>query len=105
MDKYTLFFQLPQPTILVALNQNYRVVDANDCFCEQMVPKDRAFKLSFLYDLLAADERSIFLSNIEIMNALKKTSTTLTPLKSLTLEGNEQCKSLFFHLFTIKFPI
>lgn len=102
MDKYILFLQLPHPTILVDQCDAYRLIEANESFYHTMIPKNQAIKLSFLHDILSANERSIFLSNIEIMASLKKNSISLTPMKTLTLEGEEKCKLIHSHIWLLK---
>ncbi len=88
----SIFQNLPDSSIIVNLQDNYKIIKVNHAFHSQFMPTERALDLSFPLDLLNHDERSIFLSAIEIMKADHRSTAIISPIKTLTLEGKEMCK-------------
>jgi hypothetical protein len=70
---------------------DYRIKDVNEAFDSRLMRREAALKLSFIQDFLSYDQKSIFLSAIQIMKANKNTSTVVPNVKTLTVDCTTMC--------------
>lgn len=90
IDYRVVFDQIPDASLLVDINNSFKILDSNDAFNRMFtIPSSEQ---SFQHDLLDPASQSIFLSALEIMKVQNVRSTDLLLLRSLVLEGQHRCK-------------